>query len=952
MNCPNCGAPEKARVKVCGSCGEAYASQDLLELRQLEYLIEETASWGVPETTRSPYVQRTQGLRDRILRRPPPPAAAAPPVAAAPAPAPAVAGPAQPVPAAAQAVKAPARPAPPKEPVPFDQWLLSERNIKLALYVGGALLVIAGIIFVGVNWTRIPGPGKFAITLLATGLMYLGGFLLFNRPAYRIGGVALLAVASGFLTLNFAVLQLYVMGPAGLRDDVMWLIASPLCLLAYLLTTNWTRSMLFTYLSLIAVGSTLLAALRVMDPPQLVVLFSFSLLLYGLLLLGRLLQTSRHGAYAHQPILLVTQLGQPLLILLGLTTWTQFTGCDTCTDGSPWFSILTLGAGLLFYISTERIFHRIASRWAAAFLLPVVFGVSLLELALSDTFIAIALMSLSLVYMGAGYLVEKREARRAGGWPLYTAAYTVALLVTIMASSEQLDLVWMLLGDTFILAISAAVHSDSRWVYASAWSFILPVYLLLDLYVDPLHNRGLLMGLLGLNYTAIGYVLGKRHLRLGGPFLTAAAGLSIITVGLTWQNPAIASIVLGVIAVLYLLSAFWLDWVWLLLPGLLAINLMALSLNLLLIDQQALYESATISYTVLGAFLVLTTILLQRLGEARWEWPLLLVGVSDLAGAYLAGLASGGALAIGQSTLLAVLSLSFAWLRREAFAKAKLPAMLAYLGILAIFIGHFYVLHEFGIDLEEEWPPYTASLCALFVALAWILRRGGLEWTYASPLRRLGLTLVAIPMAGATAIALWSDWPQLVAATFAVAGLAYAADGAVRRILYLAYLGLGSFLVVIWAVLARLGVTEAQAYVAPAGIALLGIGWNELRQGRKDFYRLATILGLLILLGTSFAQSLPEHGVPYAFLLGIESLVALAWGIYRRTRTYVRLALFTFLLNGVVQLAPGFADLPRWIQLGLTGGVLFGGGLLALFKRDELIQTRTRVSARWREWGE
>jgi len=157
---------------------------------------------------------------------------------------------------------------------------------------------------------------------------------------------------------------------------------------------------------------------------------------------------------------------------------------------------------------------------------------------------------------------------------------------------------------------------------------------------------------------------------------------------------------------------------------------------------------------------------------------------------------------------------------------------------------------------------------------------------------------------------------------------------------------------VIWAVLARLGVTEAQAYVAPAGIALLGIGWNELRQGRKDFYRLATILGLLILLGTSFAQSLPEHGVPYAFLLGIESLVALAWGIYRRTRTYVRLALFTFLLNGVVQLAPGFADLPRWIQLGLTGGILFGGGLLALFKRDELIQTRTRVSARWREWGE
>ena len=70
----------------------------------------------------------------------------------------------------------PAPPKPPKEQVPFDQWLLSERNIKIALYAGGLLLVIAGLIFIGVNWTRIPGPAKFAITLMFTGLMYLGGF--------------------------------------------------------------------------------------------------------------------------------------------------------------------------------------------------------------------------------------------------------------------------------------------------------------------------------------------------------------------------------------------------------------------------------------------------------------------------------------------------------------------------------------------------------------------------------------------------------------------------------------------------------------------------------------------------------------------------------------------------------------------------------------------------------
>src|SRR4030067_3796041 len=117
--------------------------------------------------------------------------------------------------------------APPKESVPFDQWLLSERNIKIALYMGGALLVLAGIIFIGVNWMRIPGPVKFAITMLVTGLMYLGGFLLFQKPMLRIGGIALLGVASGFLPLIFAVLQIYVLRLRGLAGGRGWVDRPP-----------------------------------------------------------------------------------------------------------------------------------------------------------------------------------------------------------------------------------------------------------------------------------------------------------------------------------------------------------------------------------------------------------------------------------------------------------------------------------------------------------------------------------------------------------------------------------------------------------------------------------------------------------------------------------------------------------------------------------------------------
>ncbi len=68
MNCPNCGHPETAQVKVCSNCGEAYASQDLLELRQLEYLTQEATALGIPEAKLAPYAEKLGALRARLVR--------------------------------------------------------------------------------------------------------------------------------------------------------------------------------------------------------------------------------------------------------------------------------------------------------------------------------------------------------------------------------------------------------------------------------------------------------------------------------------------------------------------------------------------------------------------------------------------------------------------------------------------------------------------------------------------------------------------------------------------------------------------------------------------------------------------------------------------------------------------------------------------------------------------
>jgi len=944
MNCPNCGALEKARVKVCTSCGEAYASQDLLELRQLEFLVEETSSWEVPETLRLPYVDRMKSLRDRVVHREPAPPIEPMPIVSEVAPAIAAEPPIQ---AEAKAVPAEVEKAPPREQVPFDQWLLSERNIKIALYAGGLLLVLAGLIFIGVNWTRIPGPGKFAITLMVTGLMYLGGYLLFQRPAYKIGGIALIAIASGFLALNFAVLQIYVLGPSGLGDDVMWLIASPLCLLLYGLTAYWTRSDLFTYISQVAVVSTVTAALVVIGAPLLVYPLTFSLVAFVFLLLARFAKTSPFSEFTYQPLLIVSQLAMPLILIAASMAWLTFTGCATCTDGSPWLAILTLGVGVLFYTTTDVIFERLFARWVAAPLFAVTFGFILSELNFSNSAIGIALMMLSLALLGVGYALERKEARRSGGWPLYATAYVVAIFVSLMAIRNTDDLVKILLGDVALLAISAAIFRNAWWVYGAVWLFMLPVYLIISLYIHEFYNQGLLMGLLGLNYAAVGYALGRRELRKGGPFLTAGAFLSVIAIMLVWANPLIASLVLVAIAILYLLIALWIGWEWLLLPALLALNLSVFTINDLLFDGWQTFTNALIiSYAVLGTLSVMGGLVLRRTEEKRWAWPLYIAGTVNLAGAYLGGLLSSNGLALGLSVTLAAILLTFAWLERMEIAEKKLPPILTYLGLIVIFGGQFYALDMIGDAALNAWPAYAAGVCALFVAFAWLLRRETLIQVYSTPLRYTGLWLMAVPMAGTLAI----FEPMLGAVTFAIAGSTYAADAALRKIIGLGYLSVGAFIAVIIAVLMFFDVTEPQAYAIPIGLALLGGGWNERLRGGSVSYRLPTLLGLIVLMGLAFVQSLPQGAYVYAILLGFESLVALGWGIYTRSRGYVQLGIIALFINAIVQLGPGFMELPRWIQIGVTGSILLGGGLAALFKREEILTARHKLAEEWRQW--
>ncbi|UCC54413.1 MAG: hypothetical protein JSV68_10685 [Anaerolineaceae bacterium] len=955
MNCPKCGQPEQTRVKVCPGCGETYASEDLQTMRQLEYLLQETAAWEGMEEQRSPYQEKLDQLRARVVR-PEPPITTPTPV---PDQAAALATPEESIqaepaptapPAAAVVQEPPAEKVAPKEKVPFDEWLLSERNIKFALYGGGVLLFIAGIIFVGINWARLSGPIKFAVTLLITGLTFLGGYLLHKQPAYRLGGTALIGLACAFLTLNFAVLQIYVTGPEGMQDEVMWLIASPICLIIYFLIGYWTREELFGYLTFAALASLIAAALYLFEVGLMVAVLASTLFALFLLLLALLFRRMQIADFMHRPYLIVAHAAMPLAMLFALIMWVGYTGCTMCSEGSPWLPILSLFIGVIFYTITNLTYKWFWARWAALALFSLAVVLALFESGIDDTIAGLSLMTLALLHLFAGYGVQKREGQLMGALPFYAMAGVLAMFVTrmVLVQGDTDDLIKVLFGDVLLLAVAAWVFHDYRWVYGAAWLFMVPVYLLINTYVDESAYQGLLLGLLGINYVVVGFVLGRREKHLSWPFLTAAAFLSLVVPLLTWSEPWIFALSTAVIAVIYALMALWLEWPWLLAPALLGLDLAILGINRAAYPLETPIEPALIiSSAFAGGALILGGLALRRMGHSPWSWPLYLFGAIDLALAYAGGLVIGGWLAVGMSAVVALFLLAFAWLERDLFEQQKLPSLLTYLAAGVILGGFVYLLDTLGgSQVMDDWPPYIAGLCAIYMLLSWLLRRDPLGPVYGTPLRHAALALSVIPLIGALII---FD-PVLGAITFAIAGLIYAADSVQRGSLGTAYLAAGAFLVVIWAILMAFDVSEPLAYAAPLGFGLLAIGWNENRHGRKASYMLPTLLGLLVLIGTTFAMSILEPDGYYALLLLLESVAAFAWGMTQRVRCYIQIAALALVANAVVQLGPGFLELHRWIQIGVAGGLLLGIGLIALFRREAILAARQKAADGWRQF--
>ncbi len=971
--CPNCGHTLSPMEVFCSACAFTCGPADWQEWQQVQYLLAEVRSWEwLPATTRAeiaaPYEARLSALRERLgLVSAPSLPRKAPPPRTAP----------QPPPRPAEAV-----PSPPE--APFDQWLLSERNIRLLLYGGAVLFVIAAAIFVATQWERMSPPLKFSIVFFLNGGIYLLGYLFWSNRAMRLAGTVLLAVASAFVPLNAVVLYSGILAPRGVSALLTWLVASLFCLLLYALLAFWTRSWVFAALSLAGLVSVVCSALAFAASPLRVWLLTLVAVGFLLLVLARGLRRVPESGFVRQPVRWTIHLAMPVLLLV--VAGRAVEAADILASPykpSRWllsslkadlgFSFLSLLLGAGFYLLTdlgkgltglwrgltERSPWRLLPRYLAPLFLALALyaGFTTLRSPGGETGTQELAVRLIFMLLAAGYLwLGARLRWHTGdlfeGLPLFCNGYLLPLVVTLTTVERGVvDLAIVLLAGVALLALSAQLQRAYGWVYGAAWLFLLPFYLLLAHYVPLLHIRGGYMAILALNYALAGYALGRvRGLFYGGPFLSAAVLLSVLVPVLTAASPALTTVVLLLGALFYLGMALWRRWPWALLPATVWLDVaLAPLLGVFLGDPSLFPVGLAFAYMGMTLALAGAGLAVERRAGLAWAWPVYTIAGFTLLFAYAFALTETVP-AIILSVVFAGLLLCWSWLYRRYETWGPLPgSFCTYAGLLFLVVGHLYGTDL--LDAWEVWPVIGAGLCGLLLGVSWLLRRasGDVRRLYRQPLRRSGLVLFWFaPLVALVRGGMGEGW-SLLAVVLGMVALFCGLEGLLERRPLLGYLTGGALVGAYWGLLGTVGVTEVQAYLLPPGLVCLVGGLALRRRGHLWAYRLLCWIPLGVLLGSSFVQSLWPRGLPYLVLVLVESLLAFFGGMRLRSRVFVVVGFVTLLLVAVVQL---WEEVVAWrfLLLSFVGALLLTLGILALYRREQMLRAGRFVADTWKAW--
>jgi hypothetical protein len=321
----------------------------------------------------------------------------------------------------------------------------------------------------------------------------------------------------------------------------------------------------------------------------------------------------------------------------------------------------------------------------------------------------------------------------------------------------------------------------------------------------------------------------------------------------------------------------------------------------------------------------------------HWHVPPLVLG-SLVGAASLVVLLTTGFDEPGRATLALVIIAGFLTL----FSLLDHQPLIAYGATtsLALALGFGLIWLE-----QDQWVLPLVGLASLYYLAGLISARLGQFGGWAGVLRLSGLglgTLAALsaPIQGGIGGVIG---PTLVATFFAIEAFR------LRQV----WLGVPAnllYLVAYFTLLVELDVSQPQFY--SIGAALLGfiIHYFLVRSGSRWAAFLTGLLSQFILLGTSYIQMFSTEQILYFFVLFLQALAVLVYGLVVRSRSLV-LAPILFVVLGVITVALSvLAGIPALILVGCTGLLLLLLGIAALIMREKILAATNRLGERLGGW--
>ncbi|MGK2964487.1 MAG: hypothetical protein ACSLFM_02660 [Tepidiformaceae bacterium] len=312
-----------------------------------------------------------------------------------------------------------------------------------------------------------------------------------------------------------------------------------------------------------------------------------------------------------------------------------------------------------------------------------------------------------------------------------------------------------------------------------------------------------------------------------------------------------------------------------------------------------------------------------------------------------------------------------AWLAASALSRRWTAAVVG--------VG-FLTVAAFPLRAEVDWPTWALALGFAIAGLgifASLTRQRAYPASTERPVSIIvlswGLHAVALAVAAGAILAFQSDRDETGRALLeltvergdyramiglvAVLALLVAFEGSrlARRMVYLPASAIGMI-----AVLLAVGLpvpTNVQAYTAPLGAYLIGIGLVIRRSPplippHLQWHELALVAGVGCVVLPQAEQSFDPGGDIWGLVLIAEGLAFLALGLVLRARWLVPAG--TLVLSGVAirWLLETSETIPYWVTLGAVGTILLAVGLFVMVKAEWWQSTRARASRWWQDPGD